>query len=118
LLINKAIGQITEWRGRRKNGEIFPFELSMYEVPTPQGKSFAGSIKDILERQETAALIDRSLEAVRAFAEQQEIKLESAPSSATAKARAAFSGFAFPVDHLHATLLPPRITKLRLPFIL
>ena len=30
----RAIGRITEWRGRRKNGEEFPFELSMFEFKT------------------------------------------------------------------------------------
>lgn len=46
----KALGQITEWEGQRKNGEIFPFELSMFAFPTPRGMELAGSIRDISDR--------------------------------------------------------------------
>src|SRR5262249_24880784 len=42
----------SEWQGQRKNGDVFPFELSLYEFPTPQGRRFAGNIKDVSERQE------------------------------------------------------------------
>lgn len=48
----KAIGRVTEWEGRRKNGEAFPFELSMFEFHTPEGSLFAGNIRDISERKE------------------------------------------------------------------
>ncbi len=46
----KALGRITEWEGQRKNGEIFPFELSMFTFPTPRGMELAGSIRDISDR--------------------------------------------------------------------
>jgi PAS domain S-box-containing protein len=46
----RAIGRITEWQGRRKDGEEFPFELSMFEFRPGSGRHFAGSVRDISER--------------------------------------------------------------------
>ena len=46
----RAIGRITEWRGRRRNGEEFPFELSMFEFKSAAGRHFAGSVRDVSER--------------------------------------------------------------------
>jgi PAS domain S-box-containing protein len=46
----RAIGRITEWRGRRKNGEEFPFELSMFEFKGGTERHFAGSVRDVSER--------------------------------------------------------------------
>ena len=47
----RAIGRITEWRGRRKSGEEFPFELSMFEFTGGgSGRHFAGSVRDVSER--------------------------------------------------------------------
>jgi PAS domain S-box-containing protein len=47
----RAIGRITEWRGQRKNGEEFPFELSMFEFAGGgTGRHFAGSVRDVSER--------------------------------------------------------------------
>ena len=47
----RAIGRITEWRGQRKNGEEFPFELSMFEFTGGgAGRHFAGSVRDVSER--------------------------------------------------------------------
>jgi PAS domain S-box-containing protein len=46
----RALGRITEWKGRHKSGEIFPFELSLYEFHTPEGRLFAGHVRDISER--------------------------------------------------------------------
>jgi PAS domain S-box-containing protein len=52
----KALGRVTEWQGRRKNGEVFPFELSMFEFETDKGRHFAGNIRDVSERQEVERL--------------------------------------------------------------
>ncbi|MFI5181687.1 MAG: PAS domain S-box protein [Thermoanaerobaculia bacterium] len=52
----KAIGQISEWVGRRKNGQLFPFELSLFEFETPEGKHFGGNVHDITERREVERL--------------------------------------------------------------
>ncbi|HEY6551711.1 MAG TPA: ATP-binding protein, partial [Vicinamibacteria bacterium] len=46
----RSVGRITEWKGKRKNGELFPFELSLYEFHTPEGRLFAGHVRDISER--------------------------------------------------------------------
>jgi PAS domain S-box-containing protein len=52
----KALGRVTEWQGRRKNGEVFPFELSMFEFETEAGRYFAGNIRDVSERHEIERL--------------------------------------------------------------
>lgn len=52
----KALGRVTEWQGRRKNGEVFPFELSMFEFDTEAGRHFAGNIRDVSERHEVERL--------------------------------------------------------------
>jgi PAS domain S-box-containing protein len=52
----RALGSVTEWRGRRKNGDIFPFELAMFEFESATGRRFGGSIRDITERQEVERL--------------------------------------------------------------
>ena len=52
----QALGRVTEWEGRRKDGHVFPFELSMFEFNTPSGRHFAGSIRDISERREVDRL--------------------------------------------------------------
>ena len=46
----KSLGRITEWEGQRKNGEVFPFELSMFAFPSSRGLELAGSIRDISDR--------------------------------------------------------------------
>jgi PAS domain S-box-containing protein len=52
----KAIGRLTEWEGRRKNGEVFRFELSFFELWTPGGRQFAGNVRDISERRKLAQM--------------------------------------------------------------
>jgi PAS domain S-box-containing protein len=52
----RALGNITEWEGRRKDGEVFPFELSMFEFTTNTGRHLAGSVRDISERKEVERL--------------------------------------------------------------
>jgi PAS domain S-box-containing protein len=51
-----AISRITEWEGRRQNGEVFPFELAMYEFETAAGRRFGGHIRDLSERREVERL--------------------------------------------------------------
>ncbi len=47
----RAIGKVTEWRGQRKSGEEFPFELSMFQFESAgAGRHFAGSVRDVSER--------------------------------------------------------------------
>jgi PAS domain S-box-containing protein len=44
-----ALGSVTEWRGRRKNGDVFPFELAMFEFQSASGRQYGGSIRDLTE---------------------------------------------------------------------
>ena len=47
----RALGRLTEWDGRRKSGEIFRFELSLFGFQTPDGRPhFAGHLRDVSER--------------------------------------------------------------------
>jgi PAS domain S-box-containing protein len=52
----KAMGRVTEWEGRRKNGDVFPFELALFQFDTPEGRRVAGSIVDLTERREVDRL--------------------------------------------------------------
>ena len=54
--LDKAMGRITEWEGRRKNGEVFPFELALFQFETPEGRRIAGSLVDVTERREVDRL--------------------------------------------------------------
>lgn len=51
-----AIGRVTEWQGRRKNGESFPFEVALFRFEDPAGERFAANIQDISERREVDRL--------------------------------------------------------------
>jgi PAS domain S-box-containing protein len=53
---HESMGKPTEWEGKRKNGELFPFELSLFEFWSSEGRNFCGSIKDISERREVDRL--------------------------------------------------------------
>jgi PAS domain S-box-containing protein len=46
----RSIGRVTEWEGRRKTGDLLRFELSFFELWTPEGRRFAGSLRDISDR--------------------------------------------------------------------
>jgi PAS domain S-box-containing protein len=52
----RAMGHLTEWQGRRKDGSTFPFELSLFEFSTSEGRHFGGAIKDLSERHEVDRL--------------------------------------------------------------
>ena len=43
-------------RKRHERGEVFPFELSLFEFRTAEGRRFGGSIRDISERREVERL--------------------------------------------------------------
>ena len=55
-VLGKSLGKVAELEGKRKNGEIFPFELSLFQVETPEGRRFAGSVVDVTERHEVDRL--------------------------------------------------------------
>lgn len=47
-----ALGRVTEWEARRKDGTTFPMELSLFEFETEKGRHLAGNVRDISERRE------------------------------------------------------------------
>ena len=47
----QVVGRTIELRGRRKDGAIFPLELSLSAVELPEGICFLGAIRDLTERQ-------------------------------------------------------------------
>ncbi|HEY2738003.1 MAG TPA: CHASE domain-containing protein, partial [Thermoanaerobaculia bacterium] len=51
-----AIGRLTEWQGRRKNGETFSSEAALFEFEVPEGRRFACNFQDISERREVDRL--------------------------------------------------------------
>jgi len=55
-VLQSALGRVSEWQGRRRGGQPFPFELSLFEVQTPEGRFYAGSIQDVSERREVERL--------------------------------------------------------------
>jgi PAS domain S-box-containing protein len=50
--LEKALGRVTEWTGRRKDGSEFPFELSLFRFEGPRGLRIAGNIMDVTHRHE------------------------------------------------------------------
>ncbi|MDL2717853.1 MAG: PAS domain S-box protein [Acidobacteriota bacterium] len=54
--LGKAMGRVSEWEGRRKNGEVFSFELALFQFETPEGRRIAGSLVDVTERREVERL--------------------------------------------------------------
>ncbi len=50
--IKESEGKVTLWKGRRRNGEVFPFEMSLFEFSSASGKRWAGNIQDVSERHE------------------------------------------------------------------
>ena len=52
----RALGRVTEWEGRRRNGEVFPFELALFEFRTQEGRWFGGSIRDLSKGREVERL--------------------------------------------------------------
>jgi PAS domain S-box-containing protein len=61
----RAIGKIREVTARRKNGEIFPIELSVTEVDDSNGVRYVAYIRDVSEKaQLQAQLVERARLAV------------------------------------------------------
>jgi len=58
------IGKRIEVEGQRKNGEIFPLELSINEMPLDDHYLFSGIARDITERKHTAKLKDEFVSTV------------------------------------------------------
>jgi PAS domain S-box-containing protein len=45
----EAIGRVSEWRGRRRDGDVFPFELALFDFETDEGRFFAAVVRDVTE---------------------------------------------------------------------
>jgi two-component system, NtrC family, sensor kinase len=56
----RLVGHTIELNGRRKNGELFPLELSLNAIELPDGVQFVGSIRDQTERQRMRAMLAQS----------------------------------------------------------
>ncbi len=56
----EVVGRTFELLGRRKNGEVFPLEISLSSVETAEGLQFVGSIRDQTERQRMRDLVTQS----------------------------------------------------------
>jgi len=56
LALKRTLGRVTEWETRKKDGTLFPVELSLFEFHTPEGRSFAGNVRDISQRREVDRL--------------------------------------------------------------
>jgi two-component system, NtrC family, sensor kinase len=56
----RVVGRTIELRGRRKDGEVFPLELSLSAVELPEEIYFLGAIRDLTERQRLQARIVQS----------------------------------------------------------
>jgi PAS domain S-box-containing protein len=57
----RMLGTVREMSARRKDGTVFPIDLSVTEVKLPQGSLFKGIVRDISKRKETEALVAHTL---------------------------------------------------------
>ncbi|MGO9600812.1 MAG: PAS domain S-box protein [Isosphaeraceae bacterium] len=53
----QVVGRTIELNGRRKDGQVFPLELSLSAVELPEGICFLGAIRDLTERQRLQARV-------------------------------------------------------------
>jgi PAS domain S-box-containing protein len=51
-LLAAASGRLTEWRGRRKSGELFPCEMRLFHLESLRGPGYAAIMNDVSERYE------------------------------------------------------------------
>lgn len=63
--VKRIIGLVRELEGKRKNGEVFPIELSVSEIPTGQGPIFTGIVRDITDRKASETRLRESEERFR-----------------------------------------------------
>jgi PAS domain S-box-containing protein len=51
MLYQKVLGRVAKFESRRKNGEIFPIEMTLNEFDSIDGKRYLAIIQDITERE-------------------------------------------------------------------
>ena len=56
VAFEKSLGRVTEWEGRRKDGSVFPLELSLFQFDGPRGRRVAGNVVDVTHRHEVDRL--------------------------------------------------------------
>lgn len=62
--VKDALGRVTEWQGRRRSGELFPLELSLFTFDSLQGRRYAAVVRDVSERREIERLKDEFISTV------------------------------------------------------
>ncbi|MBE0646732.1 MAG: PAS domain S-box protein, partial [Bacteroidales bacterium] len=63
--VSTILGQIFEFNGRRKGGDLFPCELSLSEVKAGDEISFIGIVRDITDRKKTEAELEQFTHALQ-----------------------------------------------------
>jgi two-component system NtrC family sensor kinase len=53
----RMVGRTVELQGRRKNGEVFPLEISLSSIELPEGIVLLGAIRDLTERRRLQAMV-------------------------------------------------------------
>jgi PAS domain S-box-containing protein len=61
----KTVGRVREMVAQRKDGTVFPIDLTVTEVKLPQGTLFKGIVRDISKRKEAEALVAQALAELR-----------------------------------------------------
>jgi PAS domain S-box-containing protein len=56
----RLVGQTLELRGRRKEGEVFPLEISLSAIDLPEGVVLLGAIRDVTDRQRMQTRISQA----------------------------------------------------------
>ncbi|WP_339951572.1 PAS domain S-box protein [uncultured Albimonas sp.] len=72
LATDRIVGASRVLNGKRRNGEVFPLELSVSEITLERGRAFTGILRDITER----VASERELEGARLSLEQKARALE------------------------------------------
>lgn len=63
-MVGEALGRVTEWPARRRNGESFPLELSLFTFDSLQGRRYAAVVRDVSERRVVERLKDEFISTV------------------------------------------------------